>query len=119
MVYVEVNTAILNGNIVSNGNDASGGSSSQCDDTLGGAGSGGSIYFRASSLSSSSSSLGSVFSVNGGGRTYISQSNIHGSTGGKGRVRVDYSTLDGQKSGTPGAKSQQGKYSSVGHWGTV
>ena len=119
MVFVEADTAILNGNIVSDGNDVSVGSSSRCDDTIGGAGSGGSIYFRARTLSSGNSNLGLVFSVNGGSRTYISNSRIYGSSGGKGRVRVDYSTLDGQKKGTPGATSQQGKYSSVGYWGSI
>ena len=119
MVYIEAHTAIVNGYIWAKGGDASGGSSSTCDDTIGGAGSGGSIYLRAGALLSSNP--GSRFSVQGGGRTSISQSGIYGSSGGNGRIRVDYSTIDGQEHGSPEANAQEkkyGGYAGVGYWGT-
>ena len=120
IVYVEADMAVIDGNIKSNGNDAIGGLSnfySQCYDAIGGAGSGGSIYFRASSLSANRYS----FFVNGGRSyySYVSQKRIYGSTGGKGRIRIDYSILNGQKKGTPSAWSYQSSYSSVGYWGNV
>ena len=119
MVYIEAYTAIVNGYIWAKGGDASGGSSSSCNDTIGGAGSGGSIYLRAGALLSSNP--GSRFSVQGGGRTSISQSGIYGSSGGHGRIRVDYSTIDGRKCGSSEANAQEkkyGGYAGVGYWGT-
>ena len=116
MVYIEAYTAIVNGYIWAKGGNASGGLSSSCDHTIGGAGSGGSIYLRASSLLSSDP--GSRFSVQGGGRTRISQSKIYGSSGGNGRIRVDYSTIDGQEHGSSAANVQEKKYTGVGYWGT-
>ncbi|XP_065828077.1 PE-PGRS family protein PE_PGRS5-like [Oscarella lobularis] len=119
MVYIEASTAIVNGYIWAKGGAASGGSSGSCDDTIGGAGSGGSIYLRAGALLSSNP--GSRFSVQGGGRTRISQTGIYGSSGGNGRIRVDYSTIDGQEYGSPEAKAQEkkyGGYAGVGYWGT-
>ena len=116
MVYIEAYTAIVNGYIWAKGGAASGGSSSTCDDTIGGAGSGGSIYLRTSSLFSSDP--GSRFSVQGGERTIISNSKIYGSSGGNGRIRVDYSTIDGQEHGSSAANVQEKKYTGVGYWGT-
>ena len=116
MVYIEAYTAIVNGYIWAKGGDASGGSSSSCDHTIGGAGSGGSIYLRADALLSSNP--GSRFSVQGGGRTYISQAGIYGSSGGNGRIRVDYSTINGQEHGSSAANVQEKKYTGVGYWGT-
>ena len=116
MVYIEAYTAIVNGYIWAKGGDALGGTGSSCDDTIGGAGSGGSIYLRAGALLSSNP--GSRFSVQGGGRTYISQTGIYGSSGGNGRIRVDYSTINGQEHGSSAASVQEKKYTGVGYWGT-
>jgi hypothetical protein len=87
---------MVSGTISSNGEDASGGSSGTCDDTIGGAGAGGSIYLLAQTANLSSDSI----SAAGGGSTYISQSGVTTGVGGVGRIRFDFTTLNGHTYGT-------------------
>ena len=99
IVFVAASHLTINGSIVSNGENASGGSDSTCDDTIGGAGAGGSIYLIAETAILNSASI----SAQGGGSTYISQSGVTTGVGGNGRIRVDFSTINNENFGSNSA----------------
>lgn len=116
LVFVLGGTLAINGgSISSKGGHASGGTASTCDDTIGGAGSGGTIYVKTKNLNLGTPS--NSFYVEGGSRTFISQSSTYTGTGGQGRVRIDFSHLNGQRYGTQSAITLQGKISGIGYWG--
>jgi hypothetical protein len=81
----------VTGTISSNGEDTSGESSDQCDDTIGaGAGAGGSIYIVTQTANLDEAS---IFD-NGAGSTYISQSGVSTGVGVEGRIHIDFSTFN-------------------------
>ena len=116
LIYIVASQAVIKGSLKSRGGNSLGGSSRSCDDTIGGPGSGGTIYLRTNSLVVQNPS--SAFNVNGGNRAYISQSGINTGTGGMGRVRIDYNTINGQTRGSSGARNEETQFSSVGYWGS-
>lgn len=116
LIYIMASKAVIKGSLKSTGGDSPGGSSHACDDTIGGPGSGGTIYLRANELVVDNPS--STCNVDGGNRAYISQPNIYTGTGGKGRVRIDYNKLNGHTRGTSGAKNEEKRFSNVGYWGS-
>lgn len=117
LIYVVASRAIISdGSFLSIGGSPTGGPSSTCDDTIGGPGSGGTIYLRVNDLTVRNPN--SVFDVDGGGRVYISNSKIYSGTGGQGRVRVDYNTINGYRRGSSGARNEEQKFSNVGYWGS-
>ena len=94
----------------SNGADATTGHNATCDDAQGGPGAGGSLWVRAKTLS-----VGvGVLDASGGAPKAISQPAITGPTGGIGRVRVDYATVNGQAFGSPAATSATGAATTTG-----
>ena len=98
------------------GENADGGQHGTCDDTIGGAGAGGSIFIISDTLTLGSS----VLDANGGDSTYISQSGVTTGVGGDGRIRVDFGTLNGSENGTSTADTDLSLSSSpaVGHSAT-
>ncbi|MEC7986235.1 MAG: putative metal-binding motif-containing protein [Myxococcota bacterium] len=104
IVFLAAKDLTVTGGIYAKGESASGGQSGTCDDTIGGAGAGGSIFILSETLSLGSS----VLDANGGGSTYISQSSVTTGTGGDGRIRVDFDTLNGEAHGSSGADSHLG-----------
>jgi hypothetical protein len=96
IVFIAAKELSISGGIYASGEDADGGQHGTCDDTIGGAGAGGSILLISDTLTLGSS----VLDASGGDSTYISQSSVTTGVGGDGRVRVDFGTLNGAENGT-------------------
>lgn len=89
---------------------------SGCRYTTGGAGSGGTILVNAVTVHIDTGNA--LFDVKGGSPTYISNSRIYSGQGGKGRVRINYNTLNGFPYGTIHSRTLQFHYPDA-HWEKV
>ncbi|MBM75838.1 MAG: hypothetical protein CMK59_10595 [Proteobacteria bacterium] len=98
IVFIAAAELTLSGSIQANGGDAppNGGN---CDDTIGGAGAGGSIFIMTQTATINTNSI----SAQGGASTYITQSGVTTGVGGDGRIRFDFSTLNGYEFGNSSA----------------
>ena len=112
ILFLAAQELIVNGTLFARG-EAAPSNSSDCDDTIGGAGAGGSIYLVSNTLTLGSS----VIVAWGGASTHITQSGVTTGVGGDGRVRVDFRTLNGNAHGSSAASSALSAASStsVGH----
>ncbi len=86
IIFISANAVSISGNITSKGGTSATSSSGQY--TEGGGGAGGSILIRTNTLTTTSDSI----DANGG----RAPSGINKSLGGDGRIRLEYSTIDGQ-----------------------
>ena len=113
IIFLAARELNLGGSLSSDGENADGGQAGTCDDTIGGAGAGGSIYVISETATLSASTL----RANGGSSTYISQSGVTTGTGGDGRIRFDFATLNGYANGSTEAESELSGVASptVGH----
>lgn len=117
LIYIIAATAVIEGSVKSRGGSPTGGYHSTCDDTIGGPGSGGSLYIQARQMTVTHPTA--AFDVDGGERVYVTQPAIYTGTGGKGRVRVDFKLLNGHEHGTLGATKEESRFISVGYWGVI
>ena len=116
IIYIGAATATLHGTLTSAGNNNIAKATGNCRQTVGGPGSGGSILLRATTLTLDAAT--GVFNISGGGRVQIYSTTYTG-TGGSGRARVDFETLNGYPHHSASAKTIQSSFPEIGYWGSV
>ena len=116
IIYIATAAATLHGALKSAGNNDIANVTGRCRQAVGGPGSGGSIWLKTLALNLDAAT--SVFNISGGGRVHIYSTKYTG-TGGSGRARVDYETLNGFPHYTASAKTIRSTFPKIGYWGSV